>query len=405
MLSNDLLLHLNKPINIKDLVVVPQLGPPSFTACGEFDAKVEKESRLDRLYQTIQKLVEYASEEHQKANCDKAGNLLPEKENDLTRLITSEFSFFTKTPLFLEEFNTLQQKIMDLAKRQPSNLHLVLSSFAVRTPDNKVMNVVPYFECGKEAHVHFIVKNDPSIMDPIYEEKTDEQKKSSLPNVNAAIDRVDHLTVKIDNVLYPFSFNNVFECITAGGNKFFSCVEICRDHCSCLGRRFLDFNLDCLMMTPSNIAKTFFSTQCSHIVTSSSVSLNKEYLLCAATHADPIWSESNKKEDYANNHGSLLLKEIGLIPAQDFGRPWVIWTPLQSSCQKLPTYELEKVNYYNNLLLEALQPADHRKQAFLPQFTEVKNTLECAPPIEISMVSINDSNSKNLNDNMVRVQC
>lgn len=76
-------------------------------------------------------------------------------ENTITRVLTNEFLFYTKHLLTLNEFQILQQRIANLVKIIPENFHLILGSFAILTTDNKVMNVVPHIQSGKNPVIDF----------------------------------------------------------------------------------------------------------------------------------------------------------------------------------------------------------------------------------------------------------
>lgn len=351
--------QIENPITIQDIVVFAD-RTNNTNPTGEFGKNTNSATQLNRMYNVIYGLISEAAIKHSTTNCDYYRRVLPHKSNHITRLVTNEFAFYTKKPLSLHEFNVLQQCIVNTARMQPENLHLVLSSFAVRTPDDKVMNVVAHVECGPTPRIHFTVKNNPSSIDPVYSEFTPRGRKT-LYNIDANRgDKVDHLGVIIDNKKIPFSFNNVFECQTVGGARFHSCVEICLDHAYGVAKNRLNQKLD-NALNGSAKRQDFLPTQCSHIVTSNYIYLEKSKLLGVATHADPVCSKVNPKVN-----ASVLTKKFTQNPA--FGTPLHIHVTSPVKCSVLPYTERKKVNDFNAKLLRAAPtsgPSYH-----LPQYVK-----------------------------------
>jgi len=217
---------------IQDIVIASKLNKEGKTATGEFghpenhggkpaDPNEKPEAVIERLSNAIIDLANDAAAQHRASFCQNGTNTLrDDAKNRMTRMTTNEFFFYTQKPLTIEQFQALMKDVGEMAASQPENLHLVLGSFAVRTPDNKVMNVVPHIECGPTPKINLIVKNHPSVIDPKYQE----------PYISK-VDNISGLKIQINGNDVPFSFNNVLECKTAGGTPFYSCVDICADHC------------------------------------------------------------------------------------------------------------------------------------------------------------------------------
>lgn len=225
--------------------------------------------------------------------------------NLLVRLITNEFFFFTKKPLTLAEFQKVMQSVADMAKAFPHSLHLILGSFAVLREDNVVMNVTPHIQCGKDPKINLIVKNYPSVMDPIYSKEQDQLPNATkdIPEKEVLSTQVDvsDSAIKIDDKVHHFSFNNIILCEPKESNPFFSCIEVCKDHGLKVAKTNL-FNYYSTLFDKDNDAKnnkvqeldsqvkqTFLIN---HVVISNSISIIPENCLSdKVTHADPRFLE------------------------------------------------------------------------------------------------------------------
>ncbi len=313
------------PVMIRDIVVTAHspvvAAYRSVPPTGEFgDSSLlggyrapegeKTESVIKRLYAQIEGLTLSASKTHREDNCGGGDTIEIGKENNITRLITNEFFFYTKKPLSIQEFQQLQQKIADLAAKQPENLHLILASFAVITPKGEVMNVAAHVECGQPPKLNFIVKNNPSGIDPVYREETQPGQFVYRRNVSKAFSTISNLTVTVDAESRPFSFNNVFECKTAGGIPYLSCVDICLDHIVGVAKQNL---LEMAAPYPAG-------TLCSHIVVSNYTELTSEHCLSSSvTHADPVRSHINCKK--MAEIQSQTSSEQDMLKPQIFGTP------------------------------------------------------------------------------------
>lgn len=287
-------------IEISDIVIV---GNNTSNSKGEFDLHSynEEDQTVDeknaekfaateqkRLYDSIENLINDAATQHKQQYCNKNGSLLNENSNKITRLVTNEFFFYTYRPLTIKEFENLQQKINTLASKQPENLHLVLSSFAVLTSDEKkTMNVVVHIECGKKPKFNLIVKSNPSQIDPKYYDKKHFSKNDSF-------DKKDH--IKINNKEHSFSLNNVITCETFGRQSFFSCIDICLDHNPDPEIGVARENLNKKIQSLKNYEDCkSFPKKISHILTSNSIRKNDKNCLGNLTQADPEFQPKNEK--------------------------------------------------------------------------------------------------------------
>lgn len=348
---------ISAPVVIQDIIVAGFANPgtPSSTfPTGEFgkpelfggSSIPDNENSamlLDRLYQQIAHLVSAASVQHRQ-NFSPDLELLPDKKNHITRLLTNEFFFYTKMPLTLPEFEILMQKIASLAKTEPVNFHLLLGSFAVRTKDNKVINVVPKIECGPSPKINLIAKNNPSDVDPVYYERDASGLATLLQNINFNKgDSVSKLSITIDGKPITFGFFNVFECQTAGGEFFYSCIEICLDHAVGVAKKRLNEKLSIAVYNSEiGMVGVKIPTQCSHAVLSNWTHLYPPLCVGDITHVDPHYSHR------ASKMGVSILSSTEMAQ-MSFGTKanMIVMSPAQ--CRSLNNVELLMANYHNDL--------------------------------------------------------
>ncbi len=326
---------------IQDIVCAAVPAHDRDHPAGECKFAQVKPEQEKRLINSINALIEKAADIHRTQNCDANGDLKPESVNNIVRLITNEFMFYTKAPLTIDEFIILQQGIADLAAAQPENLHLVLGSFAVRMEEkpnhNKVMNVVPHIECGPEPKINFIVKNFPSELDPIYKEQQKDRTvvldnlginvDQELLGTEGVKDKLAERPVKINGNKIPFSFNNVLTCKTAGNERFLSCVDICFDHANAAAKNRFEHKLTTAVKNAERGKETEpLPELCSHILVANSNSvLPSKKLTEVITHVDPHCPPTDCK---ANTTKSPPSKSITM----DFGTPIIVTTTSPLAC-------------------------------------------------------------------------
>lgn len=296
------------PIEIQDIVVVALDAfnadhiYNSRTLTGEFgNIKADETNQEARLFASIKSLMDRAAYTHKLSHCDFGNHLKKTSEHKITRLVTNEFLFYTKTPLTLEKFGKLQELILQHAKAQANNLHFVLSTFAVKTPDGKLMNVAAYVVCGENAKVDFIVKNNPSAIDPVYTEIIEEGEKIPIFNVDLNKgDRPDLCKVDILGEPHYFTFNNLVRCPTAGGQSFFTGVELCLDHSyGVMKNNFNNIVLQHVESLVEGVESDPLPTRFSHVISSNSCQVIEEHTIGLPTHADPSSAFLEKNEKMA----------------------------------------------------------------------------------------------------------
>lgn len=351
----------NPRVVIQDVLIasMQNYNPPPVFATGEYDdsskfggvkltaKREDPDSLIDRLYTQIDAWVQQGARQHRKNCVADSNQLLPGKENTITRLLTNEFFFYTREPLTMDHFGKLMQRLESLAKSQPENLHLILGSFAVRTPDNKIMNIVPHIECGKNPIINFSVKNYPSDGDPKYSELSAGKAVTPtipLPNIDVNKgDKVSNLAITINGQHYPLSFYNTYQCKTAGGALFHSCIEICLDHTYGVAKRELDkkFQIDVAL---AELGKRMEQQpiQCAHTIISNHTPLFPQYFIGDITHVDPHGSHQQAKQHMPPSDRYTLKQSTFGTPAEVLIMPPVY-------CESLAPYELELVNHFNKV--------------------------------------------------------
>lgn len=206
----------------------------------------------------------------------------------ITRLSTNEFFFYTQEPLTLQEFKTLQQTIVTKAETLPSGIQFVFGSFAVKTPDNQVMNVVPHIICGQPASCSFLVKNLTSPLDVRYKEVDTRGSLNFLKVLDRSTAPSHMPQIDISGVAHTFTFNNIISCKTPGGETFLTALDICFDHTKGVAKS----NIEQLITEDP----TIINQPISHIVISNSVNLEPKYSLGWVMHVDPQNSQQQCKD-------------------------------------------------------------------------------------------------------------
>jgi len=347
----DELRQIDAPVTIRNMVASAYMGwstwetpPRPLLPTGEFNLVTDKTTQIERMMTGIEALVTHAANVHKADNCIPGSNeLKPDNKNNITRLITNEFAFYTQKPLSMQEFEGLQNLMTILAKQQPENLHLVLGSFAVRTADNRIMNVAAHIECGKEPKVNLIVKNYWSQLDPVFVDEDANGVKGMLLNMDVR-----------QNVPPPppFTFNNVIECKTAGNARFLTCIDICLDHMAGVAKKNVTDILDSAVKgSEAGTNDKVIPKSCSHVVTSCSTQRVPANELTPIAHCDPQWSSTYPNESFKGY----------LTPI--FGTAFGVFTKSPEVCQPLPKELLEKRNkHIENIEKNQEKAALARKQ-------------------------------------------
>ena len=331
------------------------------------DKHADEASQLNRLYALIEKLVKKTAKVHLQVNyrppkqlglfsVDNSTITIKEDSlNNVTRLITNEFMFYTKKRLEPQEFATLFEKIVDLAQKQPENIHLILSSFSVRALNDKTMNVVAFVECGKTPQLHFMVKNYDSCADPLYyEQSPDGKKRTTFNNIEIRKDSEKKFPkIKIHGKKYKFSYNNVFEVTTLGGAKKLVAIDICFDHIEMVAKK------NCILFVKKSCthSKNLLPIQISQVVTAIDVKLAEQSMLeDGLTYVDPKNTLFYlKKNDFILSHKTIKSDLFFGTPNSQF-----YVTPI-IQCSLLPSELLVPVKKHNEQIMASMAKKEAKK--------------------------------------------
>lgn len=276
------------------------------------------------------------------------GTLKPQSVNSITRLITNEFMFFTIQPLAWNEFEAL---IEHCTANLPTNVHLILSSFAVLLPDSsKLLNITVHVQGGKEPIIHYIVKNKPSSSDPMYFTGMGVVE----PKVTTA-QSVDYLLANTHNRKTMVSSQNVILCLTPSGGGFYSIVDICLDHYLGIGKS----NFEKAIREHTKNKGLLLPLQCSHVVVSNTVALVEKHCIGEVVQADPQYSASEiNDKDLLNG---VIYESIHQISFGTYLKK-VIYAP--TKCSLLPSAEQIDVQIHNHSVCASLKLSEKRKMGY-----------------------------------------
>lgn len=300
----------------------------------------ERSEMMGRLFAGISQLTDKAQAIHAKHNIKKPDTHKPEShEIDLEQIIrisTNEFAFYTQEPLTIEEFQSLQNKIAEKTKTLPAGIQFVLGSFAVKMNDNKVVNVTPHISCGAPPSFQFIVKNHTSPIDYHYSELDEESAVLEGFFMLKDLEALDvstkepHLpNIVVDGVPCAFTFNNIVRCLTPKGKEFITAVDICLDHAKGVAKSNL---LKFMMEHPDCI-----DLPITYMVISNVIDISPIFSIGLAMHVDPRYSSSSGckigvaqvMEDVQPVFGKDPMKLIELAPTR---------------CEKLANMQIDALN-------------------------------------------------------------
>ncbi|MBL7479429.1 hypothetical protein [Legionella bononiensis] len=254
----------------------------------------ERKDMAERLELSLYELMDDAENTYQ-ANCH-----FPETTDVdpdyITRLSTNEFFFYTKEPLTLEEFEALQNKIATKAKTLSPGVQLILGSFAVKTEDDKVMNVTPHITCGKSPNVQLIVKNYTSSIDVRYKIPDGKGDINTLPVLDKSKPSSPMPRIMINGMAKEFTFNNIVHSKTPGGSPFVTAIDICLDH----ARGVAKSNYAALVKKKPELLRQPIS----HVVVSNSIAIDaKQCIGSNVMHVDPYDSPVECKKNSSQQSG------------------------------------------------------------------------------------------------------
>lgn len=244
----------NENVSIQDIYVLPRIttekdkyGETFFAPSEEyswlhnlalFSGFSVKKTDLYRLKEFIETIAKVADTFHQSQGKSRTrkyeknpdDNSSP--DNIITRLITPEYSLYTRNPLSLKDYTSLISTIEEIASLLHENVHLVLSSFAVRTEQNDLLNITLYIECGEEPIIHPVCKSHAQPNHEIsFDKKLKPFSQREYKWSQEEINEEKLLAVEFiaaENMIIPNK--SVFKIETKGGAAYIQALDICFDH-------------------------------------------------------------------------------------------------------------------------------------------------------------------------------
>lgn len=251
-------------------------------------------NRVDRIVKHLIDLFKYTSKQHNKNLAD------TNNQAQITRLIMSEFSLFTKsTPLSIQDYKEIIGQLRTELNNgnYPADVHLVAASLPVLFPDNTVHNSVLYLRSpigdASGAKIHHFAKNSFSASDYKYDgyelgpdnHSADKSSPSKQIGVTGE-QRIDIMHQYNSAIMYQTSF----------GAKAIVTHDICADHIFNSANNNLTVLLQFLPQLNTEIPLNV-----EHIITANSLAKHRPKNLAATVlHCDHfstrsmIGSESNK---------------------------------------------------------------------------------------------------------------
>lgn len=338
---------------IHDLAVIAQTGYNQGLALGEarlsfFYIDKDVTGRLER---TISELIAKAQENHQQ-NTEKLNS---EDLDYITRLTTNENFFYTNEPLSLTEFEILMNKINPLVKDSP-HLHFILSSFAIKTNDNRVMNVTCHISGGSPAKYEFIIKNFTSDADFKYR---DEKGGFLLPFDRKTYEKMEPALklpqIKINNTLQAFSFFNLVHCKSRKGKQLITAIDICHDYREEVAKKNWVKQLE----KDARLSDLAIS----HVVVGNTIYLDSEELKKSSleTSSSSLLHVDSIPSNHGCRYGVNQIKSELFEPS--FGNPYLI-------------YDIDAVEYTSTLVAEEIQTTALEELKVIGEEVAIKDSPE-----------------------------
>ncbi|QLZ70788.1 ankyrin repeat domain-containing protein [Legionella sp. PC1000] len=279
-----------------------------------FNDGIVDNQRIDRMVEQIKGLAE----------CAKNNS----KPTRLTRLITDEFSFYTKNaPLSIEEYKELINRTSEVLQNLPPNIVLILSSIPVLWPDGTLRNAVLHVQSpnskDSEPIIHHFSKESCSGIDPWYSKDNTIHNCYEFRDDDYFSDEYSPDVVLKDTRVKCNDPNQYKSAIIVQGLNLppvVDAIDICLDHQNGVAMKNAEQLLKNLSSPPVHI---------SHIVTSNYIAIKDEQLTSSVVHVDHkrrrVEGSGEKKEEVVSTtfgNGSKVFtyqsKKTELIHSQLF---------------------------------------------------------------------------------------
>lgn len=323
-----------QPIFIQDIIVTHPRRPGNGETTNPME---EQESYLTRMVKQLRLLAQFAQNHHQK-NCTADGTLKDTCENNITRLITDEFSFYPCEPLSLDAYLFLLKKIDEIARTLPLNIHLIFASFPVLDANELLHNITVHVTSGSQPILHHHSKTRPSAIDFNYGYRF--AGNSSPWNASQMTQ------IHFDRPLL-FGFGSIVYSMTAGRARLISNLEVCIEHNYFIGVSCLNEEL-----RKAAIANEIIPLQYSHVLTSRSTCINsREPSNARITQADAerpgIWIRDHRTHTYNSYRPNNVFQLHNFFGKSNIAH---VYSPQQVSF--LPGNFFKKAAYNNGRIIE-----------------------------------------------------
>lgn len=291
--------RIDKPIHIRDLVVRSDYQH-RFGECASHrhENAYQTITESQRLLDQIACLFNLANADHRARNCeiDTEGNFIlrGDKQNNITRLTTNEFSFYTNAPLSLEDFQYLYQQTIRKAHDLEPNVHVLLSSFSVKNREGQILNMSLFIEGGHPPKVHSFAKTAASTVDVKYDTHGPlfSHRQGAMDSAHAEFVQ----SVSGESICS----GSIFEIETAGGARYTQAIDICLDHLQeHTKKQFIR------QIRDEGSCTEYIPSQVEHCISSNWVQTDQRHLIAnTVIQADPVVS---MLDDYQAPPGSLVI--------------------------------------------------------------------------------------------------
>lgn len=251
------LVNISRPITIQDVIITHSVLSNDCSL--QYDPIEVESEQFSQLVEHVRLIINTARETHVK-HFEEMGKSIHESNNHITRVITDEFSFYSRAPLTIDSYIKLIEQIRDISSTLPVNIHLVLATFPVVDVDNRLHNIAVFVTTGEKVAIHHRSKSRPSLSDPHY-------------GYSLAFNQSDYSEFNMTEIVpfqpIAFGFGSIVLSTTQGGATLLTNLEICFEHLCHIAPYCLVNEIGTLVQNNQIIP-----LQYSHIITSKTVNIS-----------------------------------------------------------------------------------------------------------------------------------
>ncbi len=289
---------INQKIYVRDIYI---LHPDRNDSTGERKRRYpDVETALKRMSLYVKQLAFIANIYHRSHHCEKMQDetfkIKESALNRITRVVLPEFSLFTRSPLSFSQYSQFTDDVLEIAKNNHENTHLLLSSLAVVTPDNVILNIALYIQCGEEPKIQPICKAHGTWWEEYENTVVFQQREDMWNSAPGRSAQKFEFSVNQNGLVIPS--NSTFIVETAGGAQYIQSVDICKDNDDGHSQDLLIRSLH----RDIHSDFTVFPFQADHIVTSNYLSIPRDQITEKDfVYVDAEYSLKQVKHDMSNN--------------------------------------------------------------------------------------------------------